>query len=116
MKKTREQLKADLLKRIEAKLDEVVEWAEAHPKANLTEIETYLLEVDEAIRETLTGEVMSHKESRQEIEAPRCAECGGQTRYKGMKRKTVVTRLGEVAIKRGYYWCQRCERGVFPPR
>lgn len=115
MKKTREQLKAELLRQVEAKVDEVVDWAEGHPRANLTEIEDYLLGVDEELRETLVREVMSHRESRQEAEAPRCEECGGPTQYKGLKRKTVISRLGGVEIERGYYWCTGCERGVFPP-
>src|ERR1700688_1599400 len=42
-----------------------------------------------------------------------CA-CGGQARYKDMRRKPILTVLGPVHMLRAYYWCARCRRGQFP--
>jgi hypothetical protein len=49
------------------------------------------------------------------VEAPPCERCGQRTAYKDQKRKRVMTQVGEMAVERGYYWCERCRRGVFPP-
>ena len=42
-----------------------------------------------------------------------CA-CGGQARYKDMRRKPILTVLGPAQMLRGYYWCSRCRQGQFP--
>jgi Asp-tRNA(Asn)/Glu-tRNA(Gln) amidotransferase A subunit family amidase len=100
MKTTREQLTAELLARIDAQREDVVEWAEAHPTVNLTEIEKYALRVDEEVRDVLAGAVMSHKESRQVVQVLLGEASGQPTQYKGLKRKPVITRQGAIDIDR----------------
>ena len=39
--------------------------------------------------------------------------CGGQARYKGMRRKPLLTVLGGAEMRRAYYWCSRCQQGQF---
>jgi hypothetical protein len=115
MKKTREQLKAQVMKEFEQRLDEVLDWQEARASFRLTELEDYLLGVGEDIQVVLAEGVMGQAESQQPVEAPRCEQCGGPMEHKGQKGKTVVSRLGEVRVRRAYYWCPGCRRGVFPP-
>jgi hypothetical protein len=46
---------------------------------------------------------------------PCCPECGQEMRYKGQKRVEPQTWMGDVQIERGYYYCDQCKVGVFPP-
>jgi tRNA(Ile2) C34 agmatinyltransferase TiaS len=115
MKKTREQMKAKLMRVLEKRLDEVLDWQGARPTFRLTELEDYLLGVGEEIQVVLAEEMLGQVESKQPVEAPKCEHCGEKMEYKGQKRKTVVTRLGDIAVERGYYWCPGCRRGSFPP-
>ena len=45
-----------------------------------------------------------------------CPECGQALENKGKRERNLVTDTGEVRIKRGYYYCPTCRKGVFPPR
>lgn len=115
MKKTREQLKAQVMKEFEKRLDEVLDWQEGRASFRLTELEDYLLDVGEAVQVVLAEGVLEQVESQQSVEAPRCERCGQPMANKGQKSKRVVTRLGEVQVRRAYYWRPGCRRGVFPP-
>jgi hypothetical protein len=115
MKKTREQLKAKLMKAFEEKLEEVLDWEEEHPRLRLGELEEYLLEVGEELEGVLAEGVLGQRNNKEPVEAVKCEGCGGVMAYKGQKRRTVVTQMGEIRVERAYYWCAACQRGVFPP-
>ena len=40
--------------------------------------------------------------------------CGHLARYVGLRRKVVVTVVGEAECRRPYFLCERCHRGQFP--
>lgn len=115
MKKTRGQLKAELMKGFEKRLDEALDWQEGRATFGLTELEDYLLGVGEEVQEVMAEGLLGQVESKQPSEAPCCERCGQGMEYKGQKQKWVVTRLGEIRVNRSYYWCPGCRRGTFPP-
>lgn len=41
-------------------------------------------------------------------------QCGGQAELMGYRRKKVLTVVGEVSLRRGYYWCRSCGEGRIP--
>ena len=45
-----------------------------------------------------------------------CPTCQGKLRFKGKKTKHMITLRGEIEVERGYYLCQACGSGYFPPR
>jgi hypothetical protein len=46
-----------------------------------------------------------------------CPGCGGQMVYKGEPERQIEHYLeGETELRRAYYYCPLCERGLFPPR
>jgi len=51
------------------------------------------------------------QESPAEPQVP--CSCGGQSRYKGMRSKPLLTVLGRAEMRRAYYWCCRCQQGQF---
>ena len=40
--------------------------------------------------------------------------CGGQAEYVRERAGTVISWLGQVEVKRGYYLCSRCHHGTYP--
>jgi hypothetical protein len=40
--------------------------------------------------------------------------CGGQARYHGQHRRSVLTAVGETEFERAYYYCSHCRQGQCP--
>ena len=115
MRKTRRQIKAELVDEYEKKIDEIMDWQEEHPGFRLIELEERLVEVERELMGAIVEGVIEKKGSKQPVEAPECETCGKRMLNKGLKRKQVVTQVGDIEIERGYYWCPQCKSGFFPP-
>jgi hypothetical protein len=115
MRSTRQQRKARLLKEAEGLIDELLDWADGTPQPNLTQIEDTVLQLRKRFSEEMAREVIVAQESKQPAVGPCCPECGQEMRYKGQKRVEPQTWMGDVQIERGYYYCDQCKVGVFPP-
>lgn len=114
MKKSREDLKAELKGKLEEAMDRVLDWQEAHETFTLTELEDFVLGLREEMGEEIAGVVLGQLGSKQGEEEYRCTTCKGKMIYKGQESKYVETRLGGLEIERGRYWCPHCEQGIFP--
>ena len=111
-----ERVRARYMNRAGAAFDELMAWEEKHGEGRLLEIE----EVIERLRVPITQALMEavldlRRAAEMRSAAPVCAECGKAMRYKGQKRKRLVTTAGEVDWRRGYYHCQECKTKLFPP-
>ena len=115
MKQTRCQKKARLQAAAERLIEQMLDWDEQNARPNLTAIEDEVLKVRQEFGAELADVVIAGQESRQPIENPACAQCGQPMRYKGQKRKDVASRLGQIAVMRGYSYCAACASGSFPP-
>jgi hypothetical protein len=115
MKTKRQSLKERLLQQYAEQLDELFETVDPTSELDLTEIEDSAL----AIRQR-TGEDITQALTEAQAESPQpdemCPHCGQKMRYKGKKPKQISTRSGEVVVKRPYYYCETCQKGVFPLR
>lgn len=111
----REEIKGRIMERMEARLEKILGEDEAVEGMTLTEIEEAALEVGEELEAAITAELAKAGETREERERPDCPGCGDELRHKGYRTKEVITRTGEVKIRRAYYYCQTCRRGFFPP-
>lgn len=116
MRLTRAQKKAQLQATAERLIEELLDWDEITARPNLTAIEDEVLMVRQQFGQEMMDILVAGQESRQPVAAPVCATCGQAMRYKGQKRKDVESRLGDLAVERGYYYCAACASGVFPPR
>jgi hypothetical protein len=110
-----ERKKAQLMTCAEELIDELLEWSATTQRPNLTQIENKVLELRERFGEELAQGVVAEQEAKQPVPGPRCPRCGREMAYKGQKGITPHTWVGEVQIQRGYYYCQQCEVGLFPP-
>ncbi len=111
--------KERLRQRFMAKAEEVFEKAMASgteaDELDLGEIE----EVVEGLKFELTGtlveSVVEVRDKGKRGPGPRCERCGREMRYKGKKRREVVTSQGKIELERAYYYCDKCRIGIFPP-
>lgn len=116
MKKSRSQKKAELQEASEKLIERLLDWEEKNERPNLTQMEEEILSLRKAFGEEMLRVAIEGQESRQPVEAVKCAGCGRKMSNKGGKERDLASRLGEMAIERGYYYCPNCKAGVFPPR
>lgn len=115
MRRNREQLEAELKEEMSTLIEEYLNWHEETERPTLTDIEEEVLNLRERMTARLVEVVAEDQEAKQPAETPHCPECGEVMRNKGRKATRVESRVGEVRMQRGYYYCSHCQRGFFPP-
>jgi len=115
MKLSRAQKRAKLEEAATELIERLLDWDEENEAPNLSEIEDEVLELRRRFGQELAETVVEGQESHQPAGNPICTECGEEMRSKGKKRKGVESRVGSLEVERGYYYCRRCKRGIFPP-
>ena len=114
MRKTQAAIKAELVAKYEAILDDVLRQGEPTDGLTLTDIEEVALRARAEVGKQVTAALLKN-ESGQSVPGPRCPSCGQEMRYKGEKHRYLRTRSGDVEVERAYYYCPRCRQGRFPP-
>jgi hypothetical protein len=114
MKRTREQIKAELMKKAEEGIDRLLEWEEQAAKPTLTQVEQQVLTTRKVLSEAMLEGVMAGQEMRQAAEPVRGPQCGQPTENKGLQTKEVETRAGTLRLRRQYHYCAHCQVGFFP--
>ena len=115
MRHTRKQKEARLLAEAQSVIEEFLNWEEQTDKPNLTQIEDVVLRLRERLGQTMTEVAIDDQDAKQPAEAPACPTCGETMRYKGQKGTDVTSRIGDIDLERGHYYCARCHSGLFPP-
>ncbi|MEM7134602.1 MAG: hypothetical protein AAF702_50525 [Chloroflexota bacterium] len=114
--RNRVERKAKLMEKAEEEIEKLLDWMEETEAPDLSSIEDIVLKLRKRIGEGMTEEVIENQESVRMVPGPACPECKEEMHYKGMKGKSVSSEVGEVNLNRGYYYCDSCRRGLFPPR
>jgi peptide subunit release factor 1 (eRF1) len=115
MKRTRAQMKAEMMREAEERINRLLDWQEGSKKPTLSRIEDEVLAARQELSEGLVRALLSGEEAGEPSEAPRCPECGQAMENKGKQPKLVESRVGELVIERNYYYCAKCGVGLFPP-
>jgi hypothetical protein len=113
--KNRAAIKTELIKKAERVIDELLDWHQATERPNLSQVEAKVLELRQRLSEEMAVTVIEQQATVRPVPGPRCGCCGQEMRYKGMKEKTVTSWVGALRLGRGYYYCDRCRTGLFPP-
>jgi hypothetical protein len=116
MKKSRSQKKAELQEASEKLIERLLDWEEKNERPNLSMMEEEILSLRKAFGEEMLRVAIEGQESKQPVEEVKCVGCGRKMSNKGGKERNLASRLGELEIERGYYYCPSCKAGVFPPR
>jgi hypothetical protein len=114
MKRTREQIKAELMKKAEQEIDRLLDWEEQADKPTLTQVENRVLTTRKVLSEAMLEGVLAGQETRQSAEPVMCPQCGQPTENKGLHTKEVETRAGTMRLRRQYQYCAHCQVGFFP--
>ena len=115
MKKDRSELKKEMLEMAEKRIEELLEWSETSERPTLSEIEGQMLRWRQKVSEEVTEQIIANQELVKPEGGQCCRECGGKMKYKATQEKIVSSWVGDLRIKRGYYYCSACKRGFFPP-
>jgi hypothetical protein len=115
MKRTRAEQKMELMAQAEILIDELLDWTADMPAPTLTQIEDVILELRKRLSAQMALAVIAAQDATRPVPGPGCPTCGGEMHYKDMKGNTVESRVGSLPLERGYYDCEDCRRGLFPP-
>lgn len=95
--------------------DELREWREKHPEASLDEIAGQITPRRRELMGQLMKQLAWHHGDGEVVEGVSCPDCGEAMSYKGRPKRGVTHLEGDTTIEGAYYYCGRCERGLFPP-
>jgi DNA-directed RNA polymerase subunit RPC12/RpoP len=113
--KAEEELKARLMVQMEAEIEKLLLEAGDRGEITLTEIERAVGEAGRRIEHQIAERLIEEAAKEQGQARVECPECGGKLHYKGHKARWIATTSGEVKIERGYFYCEVCGGGIFPP-
>ena len=114
MAQVSQEWKARMMAGAEEAIDRMLAEKSNRGKLQLGDIERMVREAGQQVMERFTHEMVT--EEAQGKESSICPECGQKMRFKGRKARDLVTETGEVRMERAYYYCPRCQKGIFPPR
>jgi hypothetical protein len=115
MKKSRAEVKAELMQAAEERIEALLAWSEANRGTNLSAIEAMVLEQREGLSIKLAEAVIQQQAQVLPVPGPSCLGCGQEMGYKASHPLQVTSWVGELTIERGYYYCSACQSGLFPP-
>jgi hypothetical protein len=116
MSPTRAELRAKLLAEAERSIDELLNWTDQTPRPNLTQIENAALRWRQQMGEQAAQEVIEAQDAQRPVPGPRGPTCQREMHYKDTKAQTVESRVGQLQVSRGYYYCETWQQSLFPPR
>ena len=108
-------VKAEMMRKMEVVIDDLLDWQEATERPNLSQVEEKVLELRQRMSEEMAETVIEHQAAVRPVPGPCCKGCGQEMHYKDMKEKTVTSWVGALRLERAYYYCDRCRTGLFPP-
>ncbi len=109
-----QEVEQQLQVRIKGLVDEALSKARKGKALSLSEIEDIALGVRAKVGQEV-AQALVREQAVVSVPGPTCPQCGREMHYKGLKKRRVVSRSGEVDWERAYYYCEECRRGFFPP-
>jgi uncharacterized protein with PIN domain len=115
MPRTRAEIKAELQAEAERLIDALLDWTDKTEAPNLTQIEDEVLTLRQQFAEKLAAAAVDVQATTAPLTV-KCPQCGRPMHQKKKRqRRRVESRVGGVALKRAYYYCDHCRVGLFPP-
>jgi uncharacterized protein with PIN domain len=115
MSRPRAEMKAELLAEAERLIEALLDWTDQTEAPNLTQIEDEVLKLRQQFAEKLAEAAVDAQAATAPLMMV-CPQCGRAMHQKKKRhRRRVESRVGGVALKRAYYYCNHCRVGLFPP-
>lgn len=115
MPRTRAEIKAELQAEAERLIDVLLDWTDKTEAPNLTQIEDEVLKLRQQFTEKLAEAAVEVQATADPLTV-QCPQCSRPMHQKKKRqRRRVESRIGAVALKRAYYYCDHCRVGLFPP-
>lgn len=92
------------------------EWERQHPNATLGEIELKTRDERRQLMGQTVALLLAERAHDDPQARPRCPQCGRRMTFHGEYSVSVETLEGPITLKRPYYYCRPCHKGLFPPR
>lgn len=110
---TRREMKALMTAEAEGIIGDLLGDEAGEHEMTLTQIEDMVLGAGRRFQMMLAQALIEAEEAKEA--RPCCPKCGAKMRHRGYREKRMVTRTGEVTVRRAYYRCEGCGSGIFPP-
>ena len=107
--------RAEFMKAASEMYEELRQWRAQHLGASIDEIAEQITPKRRELMGHLMVQLAGQHGDGEVIEGVSCPECGEAMSYKGKPRRDVIHKEGEEALVRSYYYCARCQAGLFPP-
>jgi hypothetical protein len=111
-RKSREEIKAELMVYFEQKADELLDWQEKQGATDLWTIEELVEQAGRAVQGKLVERLVESQQQGLSVTAT-CPTCGGRLEYWGERRRDLETSVGPINLNRPYYYCRHCQVGFF---
>lgn len=115
MSLNKEELRALLVERAEEIIEDLLGDSSPAEQISLEEIEEGAMGAGGRFQALLTQALIEVAEAAGRGSRPRCPQCGEKMRHHGYRDKVLMTRTGEVKVRRAYYRCEECGQRIFPP-
>jgi hypothetical protein len=106
---------AEFMKAASEMYKELRQWRGKHPEASIDEIAEQITPKRRELMGQLLVQLACQHGDGEVIEGLSCPECGEVMSYKGKPSRDVIHKEGEQELVRSYYYCARCQAGLFPP-
>lgn len=107
--------RAEFMKAASEMYEELRQWRAKHRGASIDEIAEQITPKRRGLMGQLLVQLACQHGDGEVIEGMSCPECGEAMSYKGKPSRDVIHKEGEEALVRSYYYCARCQAGLFPP-
>lgn len=114
MSPTDKELKTQLLAKAEEQINKLLAKRKPAEEITLSNTEGLAREAGEGWIAEISRSLSEASGDEVEVLGPHCEQRGREMHYKGHKSKQVMTKTGMVRLRRAYYYCDTCPRGIFP--
>ncbi len=97
-KLTHAEKKTALISRVEALVDQILDWEEGHSRPNLTQIEDQALSLRQRFGQALTESVIAGQENVVPLHLPTCAQCSKPIRPQRGKTQDSDLACGRIGV------------------
>ena len=115
MKESKAKKRERLMAKAGEIVDEYLEWEAKNPTPDLNGIEEIALRLRQELGREIAQTAVESQASERSVPGPKCKRCGREMRYKGEKTSQVESRVGQLKVERGHYYCPECQESIFPP-